>query len=70
MLMDKTSKVRNIRLQYRRQFMLTAALFYKWNTIKIRLPRLITNAPYGSNIMTILDFHQSLIDCLQSSIFS
>ena len=68
--MDKTSKVRNIRLKYRRQLMLTAALFYKWNTIKIRLPRLIINAPYGSNIMTILDFRQSLKDCLQSPIFS
>ena len=28
----------------------------KWNTIKIRLPRLIINAPCGSNFMTILDF--------------
>ena len=27
----------------------------KWNTIKIRLPRLIINMPYGSNFMTILD---------------
>ena len=33
---------------------------YKWITIKIRLPRLITNAPYGSNFMTILD---SFIGC-------
>ena len=27
-----------------------------WNTIKIGLPRLITNAPYGSSSMIILDF--------------
>ena len=29
---------------------------YKWITIKIRLPRLITNAPYGSNFLTFLTF--------------
>ena len=29
---------------------------FKWNTIKIRLPRLIIKAFYGSNILTILDF--------------
>ena len=29
---------------------------YKWNTIKIGLPRLIINAPYGSSSMIILDF--------------
>ena len=29
---------------------------YKWNTIKIRLLRLIINAPYESNFMTILGF--------------
>ena len=28
----------------------------KWNTIKIRFPRLIINTPYGSNFMIILDF--------------
>ena len=28
---------------------------YKWNTIKIGLPRLIINAPYGSSSMIILD---------------
>ena len=27
----------------------------KWNTIKIRLLRLIINMPYGSSFMTILD---------------
>ena len=27
----------------------------KWNTIEIRLPRLIINAPYGSNFKTIPD---------------
>ena len=29
---------------------------YKWNTIKIRLPRSIFNVPYGSNFATILDY--------------
>ena len=29
---------------------------YKWNTIKIRLPRLIIKVPYKSTFMTILDF--------------
>ena len=28
---------------------------YKWNTIKIRLLRLVIHAPYGSNLMTNLD---------------
>ena len=28
---------------------------YKWNTIKIRLPRLMIDVPYASNFMTILD---------------
>ena len=32
---------------------------FKWNTIKIRLPRLIIKAFYGSNILTILDFFTS-----------
>ena len=32
---------------------------YKWNTIKIGLPRLIINAPYGSSSMIILDFFSS-----------
>jgi len=29
---------------------------YKWNTIKVRLPRSIFNVPYGSNFATILDY--------------
>ena len=29
---------------------------YKWNKIRIRLPRLTINAPYGSNFITILEF--------------
>ena len=29
---------------------------YKWNTIKIRLPQLRSNAPYGVNFMSILTF--------------
>ena len=29
---------------------------YKWNTIKIRLPRLIIKVPYKSTFMTIRDF--------------
>ena len=32
---------------------------FKWNTIKIRLPRLIIKAFYGSKILTILDFFTS-----------
>ena len=28
---------------------------YKWNTIKIRWPRLLIGVPYASNFMTILD---------------
>ena len=47
----------NIRHKYRKQFMFTAGLRqYKWNTIKIRLPRLIINASYGTNFATIHDF--------------
>ena len=37
------------------QFTLSAAV-RDWNTIKIRLLRLIINAPYGTNFATILDF--------------
>ena len=44
---DKTNKARNLNCKYRRQFMLTAGEEMEhdqnipWNTIKIRLPRVI-----------------------------
>ena len=48
------SKVRSIYYKYCRQF--SSLQQYKWNTIKVRLLRLIVNMLYGSNFMTILDF--------------
>ena len=48
------SKVHNILYKYRRH--VSSLQQYKWNTIKIRLLRLIVNALYESNFMTILDF--------------
>ena len=33
---------------------------HKWNKIKMQLQRLIMNVPYGSNLMSILDFFISL----------
>ena len=59
----KTSKVRSIRCKYRTQFGLLPLAYimqqYKWNTIKIRLLRLIINALYESNFTVIfLLFHQ------------
>ena len=48
------------------QFMLSAAV-REWNTIKIRLLRLIINAPYGTNFATILDFFISQLKKLPFS---
>ena len=40
---NKTSKVHNIRYEYRRQFIYFLPAEYTWNTIKIRIPRLLNH---------------------------